>query len=43
MSPFAKGGARSAMKNRVIALLKGFFDRFYDISGGVFYDDTKAE
>jgi type I restriction enzyme R subunit len=38
MSPFAKDGARAAKKKQVIALLKAFFDKFFDISGGVFYD-----
>jgi type I restriction enzyme R subunit len=36
ISPFAKGGVRAAKKKQVIALLKAFFDKFFDISGGVF-------
>ena len=38
MSPFAKGGVRAAKKNSVIAKIKAFFDKFFDISGGVFYN-----
>jgi type I restriction enzyme R subunit len=36
ISPFAKGGVRDKKKLRVIELLKGFFDKFFDVSGGVF-------
>jgi type I restriction enzyme R subunit len=39
MSPFAKNGARASLKQRVISKIKNFFDKFYDISGGVFYDE----
>jgi type I restriction enzyme R subunit len=39
ISPFAKGGVRAEKKKSVIALLKDFFDRFFDISGGVFFDE----
>jgi type I restriction enzyme R subunit len=38
MSPFAKGGVRAAKKKQVIERLKAFFDKFFDISGGVFYN-----
>jgi type I restriction enzyme R subunit len=36
MPLFAKGGARAEKKRTVIARLKAFFEKFYDISGGVF-------
>lgn len=40
MGLFGSAGAKRAEKKRVvIAKLKEFFDRFYDISGGEFYTD----
>jgi type I restriction enzyme R subunit len=38
ISPFAKGGVRAEKKRTVLTRLKDFFDRFFDISGGVFFE-----
>jgi type I restriction enzyme R subunit len=35
MSPF--GGGRAEKKCRVVALLKAFFEKYFDVSGGVFF------
>ncbi|MBO5741955.1 MAG: hypothetical protein J6R54_08285, partial [Bacteroidaceae bacterium] len=44
VSRFNKGGDRTAKKNAVISKLKAFYDKFADISHGVFfffYDKTE--
>ena len=37
VSRFNKGGDRTAKKNAVIEKLKGFYDKFADISHGMFF------
>lgn len=35
MPLFSKDGARAAKKENVLQKLKAFFDRFFDVAGGV--------
>ncbi|MBR5824930.1 MAG: type I restriction endonuclease subunit R [Paludibacteraceae bacterium] len=41
MSLFAKDGARAQKKESVLTKLKAFFDKFFDISGGIFEVSTR--
>ena len=37
ISSVTRGGDRTAKKNAVIQKLKGFYDKFADLTGGVFF------